>query len=77
MTIKDKLFAALVFISAIDRPEVELLSALRRLADRCDRGDADSAGSTLRTIMVVFLIYGNAPMHPTANRTLRAPRGAA
>lgn len=56
MTIKDKLFAALLFISAIDRPEVELLSALRRLADRCDRGDADSAGSTLRTIMVVIVV---------------------
>lgn len=52
MKIQDKLFAACVSVVSLGRLE----EAPVRLVRVLERGDADSAGSTLRTIMVVIVV---------------------
>ena len=52
MKIQDKLFAVVVFFVTLCRLE----EAPTRLMRTHERGDADSAGSTLRTIMVVIVV---------------------
>jgi len=52
MKIQDRLLSACMFVVAVGRLEEAPLRLIRVL----ERGDADSAGSTLRTIMVVIVV---------------------